>query len=196
MSRNLFSPLSLLNLEFYDKKNKELLLLKEANLLFPFKTIPYDPLKSLQSLFIAEILHKCLREELPDTELYSFLSHSIEYFDKMEKESANFHLSFLMKLTKFLGISPYKMDESNISGLDIEDGMFTSESAQSLAEIEKENAQYMYRLVQANYEEAGRIPLNRNKRNLLTKDILQYYDSKAYPLNKMNSFDILKDFFS
>ena len=56
-------------------------------------------------LFLSEVLSSALREEEANTSLFQYLTNSLSWFD-MQDNLANFHILFLLSLTKHLGFYP------------------------------------------------------------------------------------------
>jgi len=193
---NLFSVLNILDLEFYYKEGKELLLIKEANRAKVFITIPFDIKKSLQAMFIAEVLNKCLIEEVSDPDLFEYLLNSLEYFDLTATDTANFHLSFLMKLTKYLGILPSAEEKDGISFLDLREGKFSISESNHFQNRDKQVSQLLYALFKNTFKSGLSINLDRTKRNLLLEEIILFYTLNNYKLDKLKSLDVLKEVFS
>ncbi|KAA6307711.1 DNA repair protein RecO, partial [termite gut metagenome] len=103
----LFQPLALIEFEAdFRPTTTSLYRIKEAKSLIPFTTIPYNPFKSAISLFLAEFLYRALREEGENRSLFAFLKYSIVWLDEVREGYANFHLVFLMHLSRFLGLYP------------------------------------------------------------------------------------------
>ena len=105
----LLQPLTMLDLVVYKKENADIQRMSEMRCLHAYESIPYDVRKSTISLFLAEVLYKCVREEGPSEELFGFLEQSLLIFDHLEDHFQNFHLQFLMRLSRFLG---YGVDAS------------------------------------------------------------------------------------
>jgi DNA repair protein RecO (recombination protein O) len=103
---NLLRQLSLLEMEVDYKPGRELQRVREVKNISPFGSIPFGIVKSSQALFLAELLHKVLREEESGKELFEFLFQSIQVLDLMEDGTSNFHLLFLIQLTRYLGFAP------------------------------------------------------------------------------------------
>ncbi len=103
---SLFQPLSLVELVFEVRSHQPLHTVSEAKLLQPFVSIPFDPCKSAIALFLSEFLYRAIHEELENPALFSYLRHSICWLDACQQGYANFHLVFLMRLSRFLGLYP------------------------------------------------------------------------------------------
>lgn len=101
----LFQSLSLLELVVYNKENANINRISEIKPAVLFSTIPYNSTKTAQTLFLAEILSKLIQEENPSPELFSYIFNGIELFDHLQENFQNFHLQFLLKLSKYLGFA-------------------------------------------------------------------------------------------
>ncbi|MCU0445273.1 MAG: DNA repair protein RecO [Microscillaceae bacterium] len=108
----LYQPLTLLDLVVYFHKNRpQINRIAEVKCNFPFQTIPFDIAKSTTALFLTEVLHKTLKEETANSYLFNFLNDSIQLFDNQAFTNPNFHLVFLLKLTRFFGFEPSSAED-------------------------------------------------------------------------------------
>lgn len=192
---NLIQPLQLLNLDFYYKEHKDLLISKEFSRACVYSDFPYNHVKSAQAMLLAEVLDKCLQEEMRNEELFEFLENSIEYFDLKKEDYSNFHLSFLMKITKYLGILPKKSLESKEVFFDLLEGSFITEKPLHNNYSESKLSQQLLRLFEDNFEEGSKLRIGGDTRNLLLKIILRYYSIHNYKLENLKSKDILIEVF-
>ncbi len=62
-------------------------------------------------MFINEVLNKTVKEETHAQELCDFLIHALIILDTQTEGSENFHLIFLLKLSRFLGFGPQLVNE-------------------------------------------------------------------------------------
>lgn len=108
---SLFQPLTLLDLVVYYKKSPGLNRISELKCLDPYQTIPYDFKKSGIALFITEVLNKCLKEEEGNDAMFEFLYTSLLVFDHLHVGYENFHLQFMIKLSRYLGFEPRSAHE-------------------------------------------------------------------------------------
>lgn len=123
----LFQPLSLLEVVVYNKENANINRISELKAASLFTTIPYDNIKTAQVLFIAELLNKLIKEEEPSDDLFDFIFHSIELFDHLKDKYQNFHLQFLLKLSKYLGFAAESFHPLIRDHVDEEKGKHLSE---------------------------------------------------------------------
>jgi DNA repair protein RecO (recombination protein O) len=102
----LFQPLTLLDMVVYYKEERDLHRLNEVKITHPFQSLPFEVAKSSMALFVTEMLTKSLKEETGNPEVFRFLTESVLFLEEARSNYENFHLSFLLKLTLFLGFGP------------------------------------------------------------------------------------------
>ena len=102
----LFQPYTLLNLVVYDTRRGGINRISEFQCEHHFNNIPYDIRKSSIIIFLTEVLSRVIREEEPNPALFHFLHDSVVTFDQMEDGFENFHLHFLIQLSRYLGFGP------------------------------------------------------------------------------------------
>ncbi len=104
---SLFQPLQLLNIIAYVNTKTSISQIKEASILQNLDNIYCNMVKSSLVFFLTEVIICCLRDELQDEAIYSFLSSSIlDLNEKEEKDLKDFHLFFLYDFAKVLGFEP------------------------------------------------------------------------------------------
>jgi len=106
----LYQPLMLLDMVVYYRENAEITRIKEAKCFYPYQFLFQDVKKSSIGLFINEVINRSVKEESHASELCQFITQSLITLDKIEKPE-NFHLSFLIQLSRYLGFGPQNVDE-------------------------------------------------------------------------------------
>ncbi|MBN1949617.1 MAG: DNA repair protein RecO [Bacteroidales bacterium] len=101
-----FEPFSLLDIELYYKLNQDLHILKEAKSSIVLQQLYFDIRKSTIAIFLSEIISKSLQEIESNPALFNFLYHAVQILDVSDEGVENFHLIFLLELSKFMGIHP------------------------------------------------------------------------------------------
>ncbi len=117
-----FQPLSLLSIEAEHKTNRTLHYLKDIEVKHLYTSLHSNVVKSSIVMFIAEVLTKVLIEEEQNEALYNFIETALIWFDETENYT-NFHLTFLIELTKYLGFYP-KIDDNDKPYFNLESGNF------------------------------------------------------------------------
>ena len=102
----LFQPLTLLDLVVYHSEKKQIQRIKELRCYYAYEKIPWDIGKSAILIFLSEILSKVIKEGSESDGLFDFINDSLITLDKMRVKTENFHLIFLIKLSRYFGFFP------------------------------------------------------------------------------------------
>lgn len=116
MKKQYFQPLTLLVIEADSRPLQQLQRLRNAELLYTWQSLLSEPGKLAIALFVSEFLYHALRAEQKDERLFDYVRSSLEWLDSRADRYANFHLVFLMRLSRFLGFFP------NLSPPTVQDG--------------------------------------------------------------------------
>lgn len=192
---NLIQPLFVLNLEAYIKEGKDLSMVKEASAAKNFLQFPYNLKKGAQVMFMAEVLYYCLKEEESNKSLFDFLISSIEYFDLLEAGSADFHIIFLVKLSKYLGFYPSPRKSKNDLVFDMKDGIYKDQIPNHIDYLDLFNSELLDLILNTNYENLTGLNLNRLKRENLLENILKFYSFHMEGITNLKSYAILRELF-
>ena len=119
IKRNLFGPLSLLDLVAYRKESGGLQLMKEVSCHRQLNAIASDIAKSSVVLFMNELLYRSISGEMPDKNLFGFVYDTVVQLEETTGSIAAFPLLFALKLAHFLGFEPHNnySQENNIFDL-------------------------------------------------------------------------------
>ncbi|MDX1627381.1 MAG: DNA repair protein RecO, partial [Fulvivirga sp.] len=101
----LFQPLTMLEMVVYHKPNKEINRIAEIKCETPFTSVHSEMQKTAIAMFLAEVMYKTIKEEGASEDLFDFIFSSIVLFDHAASHYQNFHLQFLLKLSKYLGFA-------------------------------------------------------------------------------------------
>jgi len=169
----LFQPLTLLDLVVYHKENANILRIKEVKCYFPYQTLTHEIRKSAIAMFINELLNKAVKEQSHTTEIYDFIANSLMVLDNQEKPE-NFHLLFLLGLSKHLGFGPNLTEE-------VMGGHW----------MNSEDEAVLKTLLVADY--ATPITITYNQRQILLTSLLRFYSNHVDNLTEMKSLPVLKE---
>ena len=169
---------------------------KEAKSFYPFTSIPYDPYKSSMALFLAEFLYRAVREEAENRPLFAYLQHSVIWLDECREGFANFHLVFLMRLSRFLGLYPNLEDYHTGDYFDLLNACFTSTRPQLHSSyINPEEAGRLRQLMRMNYETMHLFGMSRAERTRCLTIMNDYYRLHLPDFPALKSLDVLKELF-
>jgi len=193
--KNLIQPLFLLDMEVYYKEKREIQSIKELIISEPFNSIPFDTVKSTVALFIAEILYKSLKEHTPNPQLFEFLFNAIQKLDKLEKGIHNYHILFLIILTRYLGFFPNGKFSGTTDTFDMLEGSFTSGMIKHGQMMSPEISEIFSRLLEKPLDEVDKISLSHSQREQLLEKLIEYYQIQLISMKEVTSYKILKSVF-
>ena len=192
----LFQPLAFIEFEADYRPNTTLYRIKEAKSFYPFSSIPYDPYKSSMALFLAEFLYRAVREEGENRSLFAYLEHSVVWLDECKDGFANFHLVFLMRLSRFLGLYPNLEDYHTGDYFDLLNASFISIRPQLHSfYINPEEAGRLRQLMRMNYDTMHLFMMNRMERIRCLTVINDYYRLHLPDFPALKSLEVLKELF-
>lgn len=193
---NILQPLHLLEMVVYHKPASQMQLVKEARPAPAFKSIPYEVVKNAIVQFLNEVVYKSIKQQHTDEQVFDYIFSAINWFDESNETPVNFHLSFLLKLTKYLGFAPHVKTKSHQKYFDLQEGDFTSAPPIHPNFIGESQAEDFLALYQVSFEKLNEIKLtNINRRYLLDK-ILVYYGLHTASFGQIKSHQVLEDVLS
>jgi len=190
---SLFQPLSLLEIEASHRNKGTLERIKEARILKPYQSLHTDFVKGSLVFFLSEILKNTIHEEEANEELFHYLETTFLWLDSHDNIS-NFHISFLIKLTQYLGFYP---DVSNISlsVFNMQDGCFQNEISNIYCK-DDESVLVFKIFLGTTFEESMNIKMSRTVRNGILTMLLVYFELHLHGFKKPKSLTILNQIFS
>jgi len=188
-----FQPLSQLLIEEQFKANHSLQNIREVKLEYLYKTLHTDLLKSAIVMFLSEVLSSVLKEEEQNEQLYQYIESSLQWLDH-ETKFSNFHLLFLVNLTRYLGFYP---DNQNMEFgyFNISNGLFES-NKDEIYSISGENLTILKQLLGISFEELNTIKLNSKQRQSFVNMILLYFELHLGDFKKPKSLQIFNQVFN
>ena len=186
-----FQPMSILEIEANHKNKPKLEHFKEVKVSIPYQTISFDIIKSTIVLFLSEILHHSIREEEENESLFIFLETAFVWLDTHD-EVTNFHLIFLLELTKFLGFYPDNT-EIHLPYFDIQEGHFTK--YQGINCTSENESVLLKKLLELKFDSSQKF-FNSIERQQLLKLLIEYYSIHLVGFKKPKSLEVLKEVFS
>lgn len=190
---NMLQPLHLVDMIVYHKSNTSIQRVSELRPSPIFRSIPYDIIKSTITLFLNEVLYKSIRQQTTDEHLFDFIFSAVCWFDETAELNVNFHLAFLLKLSRFLGFAPSTQTKSDQSYFDLQEGEFRSSIPVHPYFLDKFDAALFISLFSTPFEKINEINIeNQTRRNILDK-ILVYYTLHTASFGDIRSHQVLED---
>jgi DNA repair protein RecO (recombination protein O) len=191
---HLFQPLTILELEVYYKAGRDLQKIKEARNHSPFMNLTGDPVKSSVALFLADVLNHALKEETPNSDLFDFLSYHIQYLDIADQGISNFHLFFLLRLSRYFGFNPGLPDKEG-AWFDIPAGQYTQHRPVHGISMDPPQAALLAQINSVNIADLGSLQMSRLQRRQLLDSLLSFYHHHLDGLGELRSYPVLQALF-
>jgi len=192
----LLRPFFVLQMAVYHKEKKNIQNIKEFALAFPLQSVPFNVYKSTQALFISEVLYKVLKEEDKNEELFEFISQNIQYLDLIGGNAANFYLSFLFRLTRFLGFFPQLNFDDENCVFDLANGCFVPEERKHGHCLSKSLSKLAFHLFSTTVVNSDELKINGEIRELLLSGILNFYALHIDGFTSLKSLEVMKEIFA
>lgn len=189
----MFQTLNLLDIEFQYKDKGRLEYFKEVKVYQHLNGIQNDIYKSSLVMFLSEILKSVIYEEEQNDKLFDFIEYAILYLDNAN-HFANFHLSFLVNLSSYLGFFPHTPEQSSDQYFNLSEGYF--ESAESKYSLSKKHSSLFLQFVNHALEKSEEIKLNKKDRQDLLHLLLVYYQLHIENFQNPKSLKIIESIFN
>lgn len=188
-----FQLLSQLQLVIDYNPNRSLHTIKESRINHLYNSLHSNILKSSIVMFLAEVLTNTLKEEEQNETLFSYLETTLLWLDT-NSECSNFHLLFLLNLTKYLGFYPEKIHLEH-DFFNLQDGKFESNLQGNYA-ISGENIILLKQFLGIKFDELSNIKISSKQRQSFLNVLLLYYELHLGDFKKLKSLQVLNQVFS
>ncbi len=188
-----FQPLTQLKIVANHNNKGTLNAIKEVQIFNPYKTIYKDIVKQSVVLFLSEVLSHAIKEEEKNKLLFNYLETGLVWLDHHHK-IANFHLLFLLNLTRFLGFYP-DLSKKDKLGFDLIEGNFTNTTSHKNI-ISGNQFNQFKKLLGINFDSIENVSFSKQERQLVLKIIIRYFELHLDGFKHPKSLQILEAVFS
>ena len=195
-SQLLFQPLSVLDLEVEHYPLRNIHKIKEAKRHILLPDLSLNPLKSSICLFLSEFIYNISKDVQSNCLLFDFILESLQILDLLEVGIANFHLVFMIRVSRFLGFYPNVDTFVKGTHFDLQDGVFTRELKPFHLQLNVEESQVFFLLLKMNYQNMVKFRFSRHDRIQIINRILEFYRFHLTSLPEMKSLPVLQDIFN
>ena len=189
----LFQPMTLVELEVSSSQKSTLQRISEIAIRHPYTEIPYDIIKSSIALFLNEVLFRSLKEEHPDEDLFSFIKNSLLILDIKTESCSNFHLSFLVQISKFFGFYPQGNFSEINSYFDLSAGKFCAGMPSHNNYLNPSLAQLLNDLMNSNYETIHELKMDGKQRKMLLNSMVFFFQFHIPSFGGLKSLAVLEE---
>ncbi|CAA0152330.1 DNA repair protein RecO [Tenacibaculum maritimum] len=188
-----FQPLTQLQITASHNNKKTLNSIKEAQIINPYNTIYTSIIKQSIVLFLSEVLSGVIREEEENIQLYRYVETALIWLDTHDSIS-NFHLLFLLNLSRYLGFYPDVSNEQK-QHFSLIEGSFTDVAYEKLIISGDELSQFK-KLLGINFDSIEKVSFNKSERQKVLRMIIRYFELHLEGFRKPKSLDVLETIFS
>ncbi len=167
--------------------------IKEVQVVHPYENIYTSVIKQTIVMFLSEVLSNIIQEEEENEVLYKYIETSLIWLDTNDN-IANFHLLFLLNLSRYLGFYP-DVTETNKKAFNLLEGRFTDVEYEKLV-IKGSELILFKRLLGINFDRINEVLYNKNERQIILRIIIQYFELHLEGFRKPKSLDVLETVFS
>ncbi|HUH27191.1 DNA repair protein RecO [Gelidibacter sp.] len=187
-----YQPLSQLEIEENYRANQSLHYIADVKLAVVYQSMHTNILKGAIVMFLSEVLATTLKEEEANLSLYEFLETTLQWLDH-ETDFANFHLLFLLELSKHLGFYP-DTSQSEFPYFNLRSGSFELKP-QTPYTISGENLILMKQLLGIKFDALKSLKLHSKQRQALLNILLLYFELHLSDFRKPKSLQIFNEVF-
>ncbi|MDO4190304.1 MAG: DNA repair protein RecO [Bacteroidales bacterium] len=166
---------------------------KHYESVMPMQTLPFDPIKSCVALFLAEMLSLTLKERCADQRLFDFIKTHIAMLDTLTEGIANFHIYFLLHLSRWLGFAP-NLDQHG-DYIDLREGIMTPTPPLHPDYTSPEITKCWHYFLNTDYAEAGKMPLSRASRKQCLEQVVKFYQIQMPEIKEIKSLNVIQQVF-
>ncbi|PIE48851.1 MAG: DNA repair protein RecO [Flavobacteriales bacterium] len=185
---SMFQVLTQLEITANYKPGRNLHFIREAKIIHAYTRLNTEITRQSLAIFTAEILFHSLKEEEENKPLYNFLETALSYLENGE-HLANFHLMFLIQLSKYLGFYPKIF--KNQQYFDLTEGIFTNKilSNHYISGIE---VKLLEQLIGMDFDADNVVIINKKIRLSLLENLLLYFKIHLTGFQHPKSLEVLK----
>lgn len=188
-----FQPLMQLEIVATHKYKGKMEILQEVKCTFPYQSLHTDIIKNSMAFFLAEMLKNSIYEEEKNEGLFNYLEAAFQWLDTHD-QIANFHLYFLLELTKYFGFYPdTSMPKTDY--FDLQDGQYVIKPGIHPL-ISGTELMHFSALLGINFDAIHTISIGRAEKQALLQKIILYFELHLHGFKKPRSLTILNEVFS
>mgnify|MGYP006096521301 FL=1 len=188
-----FFPLNIINLNYSYTEGKNLGFIKEVKTEKLYKSLHLDIQKSSVIIFLSEILNSIFKEEtLVNNDLFNFLLNTLSWYDQV-KSCNNFHLKFLIELSRFIGFYP-NINNENDSFFNLESG--STSATQSIGTNIRGNDLTLFKeFLGTEFEDLNSMNTKNESRTRILNYIIDYYSLHLQMFKTPKSINVFAEIF-
>ena len=189
-------PLSMVSIDVNVRNSRELNVISEIKQLEPNPELIFNPVKSALSFFVSEVLLHVLKTNEKDDNLFNFLRNSIATLSESKKGLGNFHILFLIRLSRFLGFQPQREENASYTYFDLLQVEYTNTHPAHSHFLQGREADQMQKLLRMTPFNYAYFRFTKSEREQVINYLLEYYKLHTDSFGEIHSLEVLKEVFA
>ena len=187
-----FQPMSIIDIVYYHKENRELQMITESSNLHFLHTLQTDPVKITLGMVVVELFYHTVKEEEPNFPLFEFLGQILTTLDNKDKNLIHLFLFYLVHLSSHLGFFPNDLVEAIDKPVhfDIRNGTLEN------ARIEDRGAAKVLAFSRTTVADCTSIPLTKADKNDVIAAMMEYYQMHVEGFKLPGSLKVFQEIFN
>jgi len=188
-----FQPLTQLELVAIHRNKGTLESLREARVTYHYQSLQNNMAKNAVAIFLAEMLGNSILEEERNDALFQYLELALQWLDSND-DISNFHIFFLLGLSKYLGFYP-DTNNKEAAYFDLQEGEFVDTPTLNPV-ITGLNLSHFKSFLGINFDAIESIKMNKTNRQELLQSVVLYFELHLHGFRKPKSLAILNEVFN
>lgn len=190
-----WQPLAFVEVMWEPRLNTYLQKPRELVLWRSWRSLAREPRKTAMCLFLSEFLHYALRGEQENKPMFAFIVDALLWFDENNGHFENFHIVFLLRLTRFLGFMPNANDWCDGYFFDLQTASFTRVRPYHNNILMPEEAAWVPKFMRMGLRSLRVVGLNRELRRRVLEIVTEFYRLHIPEFPETKSLDVLREVF-
>lgn len=189
----LLQPLTQIDIETSIRPNKQFASIKDIHCNYQYTDLSLNIYKNTIALFLNEIICACLKEEEPNENMFQFVTIAFQWLDQSHEHISNFHLYFLIELSKHLGFYPQNNFTNTLPYFDLREGAFISKLPEHPDYLFPESGKLLSDLLMVDLRNIRYYQLSKPERDDLMGSLLTFYRLHVSGIKDIKSLQVLKE---
>ena len=144
---------------------------------------------------MAEFLYHSLRSEQHNEPLFDYIADSVQWLDASTEGYANFHLTFLIRLSRFLGFYPNLEGYEEQAIFDLRSGCFSMQVPTHSDFLQPSEARLIHLMMRMDFPTMHLFRMSHQERNRLLEISLIYYRLHLPDFPELKSVSVLQELY-
>ena len=176
-----------------ERENRDLGRMSEMRCTKLYLQLHLDVKKMSIAVFISELLNKCLRESESNPELFDYITQAMSSLDSETGNVNDFHLEFLLQLSKYLGFFPNNNYSEEEKIFDLMNGIFVATVPSHPHFLKGEEALSFSELIKASESQEIIKSYGTGQRRNALHTLINYYKLHVPGFGELKTIPVLRD---